>query len=93
MPCLLAILALGFPRLVIILLALFSGYLSSAYQTMLWPILGFFFFPFTTLAYAVAMNENGGSVNGLYLVLVVVAALLDLGSLGSGGYSYKTRKR
>lgn len=93
MPCLLALIALFFPRLIIILLALFSNYMSSAYQTILWPVLGFFFFPFTTLAYAVAMNENNGSVSGLYLVLVVIGVLLDLGSFGGGGASYKKRKR
>jgi hypothetical protein len=88
MPCLLALLALLAPRLVIILLAIFSNYLSSAYQTILWPILGFFFMPFTTLAYAWAMNSNG-SVSGFYLVVVVIAVLIDLGSVG-GGYSQRT---
>ncbi len=88
MPCLLALLALLAPRLVIILLAIFSNYLSSAYQTILWPILGFFFMPFTTLAYAWAMNSNG-SVSGFYLVVVVLAVLVDLGSMG-GGYSQRT---
>jgi hypothetical protein len=88
MPCLLALLALLAPRLVIILLAIVSNYLSSAYQTILWPILGFFFMPFTTLAYAWAMNSNG-SVSGFYLVVVVIAVLIDLGSVG-GGYSQRT---
>ncbi len=81
MPCLLAILALGFPRLVIVLLVVFSTYMDRAYQTLLWPILGFLFMPFTTLAYALAINSNGG-VSGLYLVIVILAVLLDLGSYG-----------
>lgn len=87
MPCLLALLSLLAPRLVIILLAIFSSYLSSAYQTILWPVLGFFFMPFTTLAYAWAINSNG-SVAGFYLAVVVVAVLFDLGSMG-GGYSQR----
>lgn len=88
MPCLLALLALIAPRLVIVLLVIFSTYMSSAYQTILWPVLGFIFMPFTTLAYAFAINSHG-SVSGLYLALVVIAVLFDLGSLG-GAHSQRT---
>src|SRR5690606_7248304 len=83
MPCLLAILALLTPRIVIVLVWLFSDYLGNAYQTVLWPLLGFFFLPLTTLAYAFAINSNG-SVTGMYAVLMVVAVLIDLGSFGGG---------
>lgn len=86
MPCLLGCLALGFPRLVIILLVIFSDYIGAANQTVLWPLLGFFFAPTTTLAYAFAINSHG-SVSGVYAVLLVFAVLLDLGLLGSGGYN------
>jgi len=82
MPCLLVLVAFFFPRLVIVLLALFSHYLS-VYSSALWPILGFFFLPYTTLAYAWAMNAHG-SVDGVYLVAVIVAVLVDLGVLGGG---------
>lgn len=91
MPCLLAILAAFFPRLVIVLLALFTDYLGRAYDTFIWPLLGFFFLPFTTLAYAWAINANG-SVSGLYLIIVVIAVLLDLGSYGGGGHTYRSRR-
>jgi hypothetical protein len=90
MPCLIALLALIAPRFVIILLWLFSGYLAAAYTTVLWPVLGFFFMPYTTLAYAVAMN-NAGSVSGAYLVLVVFAVLVDLGSSGGGAGAARQR--
>lgn len=90
MPCLIALLALLAPRITIILLVVFSDYLGQAYQTVLWPLLGFFFMPFTTLAYAFAINANG-SVAGLYLVLVVVAVLFDLGSMGGGGAAQHRR--
>jgi hypothetical protein len=93
MPCLLAILAFAFPRLVILLLALFSQYMSSAYNTLGWPLLGFFFAPYTTLAYAVAMNENSRTVDGWALALVIVAVLFDLGALGGGGRAAKRRKK
>jgi hypothetical protein len=39
--------------------------------------------PLTTLSYAFAINSNG-AVDGMYLVLVVVTVLLDLGLVGAG---------
>jgi hypothetical protein len=90
MPCLIALIAFFFPRLVILILAIFTTYMSAAYQTIIWPLLGFFLLPYTTLAYAFAINE-GGSVQGIYLVVVVIAVLMDLGTLGGGGAS--TRRR
>jgi hypothetical protein len=83
MPCLLAALALLMPRVVIVLLVIFSDWIGAAYNTTVWPLLGFIFFPYTTLAYALAMNAHA-SVSGLYLVIVVLAVLLDLGAMGGG---------
>lgn len=85
MPCLFAGLAFFFPRLIILILAIFTTWIGSAYSTWLWPVLGFFLMPYTTLAYALAMNSNNGSVSGMYLVLVIVAVLFDLGAWGGGG--------
>jgi len=92
MPCLLALIALFLPRVVLVLVFLFSDYLSAAYNTLVWPLLGFFFMPLTTLAYAWAINSHG-SVSGIYFVVVIVAVLIDLGSLGGGQHSYRNRKR
>lgn len=83
MGCLAGCLALVFPRLALALIFLMSTYLSRAYETTLWPFLGFLFMPFTTLAYAFAVNTNG-TVTGVYLVVVVIAVLMDLGSSGHG---------
>jgi hypothetical protein len=89
MPILVGCLALATPRFAIVLVVLLSDYIGRAYETILWPLLGFFFMPLTTLAYAFAMNSNG-SVDGMYMVVVVVAVLLDLGLVGAGS---KTRWR
>jgi hypothetical protein len=86
MPCLFGCFSLFFPRLAIILVWLFSDYLGRAYETVVWPLLGFFFLPLTTLAYAWAVNTNG-TVTGIYLVVVVLAVLIDLGLLGGGAHS------
>lgn len=82
MPCLLGVLALVFPRLMLVLVWFFSDYLGRAYDTVLWPLLGFFFLPLTTLAWAFAVNSTGGSVSGGYLALVVIAVVVDLGLVG-----------
>jgi hypothetical protein len=84
MPCLIGCLALSMPRLALFLVWLFSDYLGEAYQTMLWPLVGFFLMPLTTLAYAFAWHYGNGSVDGLGLVVVVLAVLIDLGLLGTG---------
>ena len=93
MPCLLGLIGFFFPRLVMVLLWLFTDYMSHAFKTALWPLLGFLFMPFTTLAYAFAINSHG-SVEGIYLALVVVGILLDVGVLGGGGkHASKRRER
>jgi hypothetical protein len=79
------------PRFAIILVVIFSDYIGNAYQTVLWPLLGFFFMPMTTLAYAWAINANG-SVSGIYLFTVIIAVMLDLGIIGSGASNRKVRR-
>jgi hypothetical protein len=66
-----------------VVLWVFTSYLSRAYDGWLVPLLGFFLLPTTTLAYAIAENETKG-LEGWGLVLVIVAVLLDLGVWGGG---------
>jgi hypothetical protein len=79
--CLVVVLALLTPRLVMVLMWLFSNYLSHAYGTWVWPLLGFFFLPTTTIAFAIAQNEFGG-FRGWGAVITVVGVLFDVGVLG-----------
>jgi hypothetical protein len=76
--CLFASLLLFGPRLILLFIWLLTNWLSLAYQTTIWPLLGFLFMPFTTLAYMAGMLNNNGSVSGIWLVLLVVAVLFDL---------------
>jgi multisubunit Na+/H+ antiporter MnhG subunit len=92
MPCFVALIGFFFPRLAMLGLWLFTDYMSRAFQTALWPLLGFIFLPFTTLAYAFGVNSNGGSISGIYLVLVVFGVLLDLGVLSGGGQEARRRR-
>jgi hypothetical protein len=90
MPCLVGLFAFFFPRIAIILIVIFSDYIGTAYKTTIWPLLGFFFMPYTTLAYAWAINANQ-SVSGIYLVAVILAVLLDFGVLGGGARTTPVR--
>ena len=92
MPCLIVLLALLVPRLVLVILALTTHYLQRAYDTWVWPLLGFVFMPLTTLAYAYAVNTHG-SVTGVYFALTLLAALIDLGAIGGGGTLGSRRRR
>jgi len=85
MPCLLLIVVLAFPRLGLALLFLFTHYLDRAFHNFLVLILGFLFLPLTTLTYAWMVNSHL-AVQGINLLFLLIAALVDLGALG-GGYS------
>ena len=85
MGCLVVILFLAFPRVALLLLFLFSNYLGRAYHGLLLPLLGFFFLPLTTLVYA-WMANNGQSTQGINLIILIVAVLIDVGGLGGGEY-------
>ncbi|HVT90021.1 MAG TPA: hypothetical protein VHD56_14300 [Tepidisphaeraceae bacterium] len=90
MPCLIVLIALIFPRLVLFCVWLFSDFLQRAYQTALWPVLGFVFLPLTTLAYAYAININGNVTGGVFFI-VLAAALIDLGVLSGSSQSRRRR--
>jgi hypothetical protein len=91
MPLVVGCLALLTPRFAIVLVVLFSDYIGHAYSNVVWPFLGFLFMPVTTLAYAWAINSHG-SVEGIQLVVVVIAVLMDVGLIGGSARSSR-RKR
>ena len=90
MPCLLLIPFLAFPRIALVLLFLTSNYLERAYHGLLLPLIGFLFLPLTTLAYAWMVN-TGQPTAGLNLIILIVAAVIDVGGLGGGEYHRRTR--
>jgi hypothetical protein len=90
MPCLLLIAVVGFPRVVMVLLFLFTTYLQHAYHNILIPVLGFLFLPLTTLAYAWMVN-NHQPIVGLNAIIMVVAVVVDVGGLGGGAWHRSRR--
>jgi len=74
-------------------MVIFSDYIGQACQTTIWPLLGFFFLPLTTLAYAWAWHSGGGTIHGLGLAAVIVAVLIDVGLIGGSARSQRSRRR
>ena len=90
MACLIALMSLFAPRLAIILVVIFSDYIGRAYDSFLWPFLGFFFMPLTTLAFAWSTNTYGG-LEGPGIVVFVLAVLFDLGLVGNAERSRRSK--
>jgi hypothetical protein len=91
--CLVAIASLITPRLVLFVMWI-TDYTTRAFETGLWPTLGFFFLPTTTVAFAIAENElkRGGEIGLLGVFVIVIGVLIDLGLLGGGARARKWRR-
>jgi hypothetical protein len=85
--CLITILALLTPRVAMVLIFLLTDWFRRAYETTIWPLLGFLFMPYLTLAY-MAMKLNGGTLTGWWLALVIAAAVIDVGHWGGSGRQF-----
>ncbi|MCA9582965.1 MAG: hypothetical protein KC416_14295, partial [Myxococcales bacterium] len=96
MGCLFGCFAVLFPRAALVLVWLFGGdYLVRAFEGWLWPLLGFFFLPLTTLVFAFGINSLGapGEMPPLGWLLTGLAVLGDIGLLGGGARSHGRTKR
>lgn len=91
--CLFAIFAAAFPRLALLLVWLFSSpnlVMRAFHNTLLLPILGIIFLPFTTLIYVLVYNPVVG-VTGWGWVWVILGFLLDMSSYSSSAYTNRNR--
>ena len=84
MPCLLALLAVAFPRVAIVLLWLFTTFFSVLHNNLVIPLLGFIFLPLTLIVYTYLLRVYGGHIGTTQLVFLFIAAIVDLGLLGGG---------
>lgn len=91
MGCLFLIFAGAFPRLAVLLIWIARPQLFSAAFGGAWllPLIGVFFLPLTTLMYVLLWTSNG--IVGFDWFWLVLAFLLDLGSIGSSGYANRDR--
>ena len=90
MGCILAVIALAVPRVVMVVAFLVTDWFGRAFETRLWPFLGFLFMPYTTLAYMAAMLNNHHTLSGGWLALLIVAVIVDVGHWG-GAHRYRRK--
>jgi hypothetical protein len=82
--CLLALVAVISPRFALFLTWVFTDRLAIAFDSWFLPVLGWLLLPWTTLVYTFAYAPRDG-VTGIGWLFVVIAVLVDLGSLASAG--------
>lgn len=70
------ILGVIFPRLTLIFIGLLTNWFN-VYQTFIWPFLGFFLFPYTTLCYMGAMHLFNGNFNFDAMLIVFIGLVAD----------------
>ncbi|MCA9311290.1 MAG: hypothetical protein KDA21_08805 [Phycisphaerales bacterium] len=90
MPCLAVVFAFFVPRVTLVVLWLLGAF-HGVWQTMLWPVLGFFFMPYTTVAYGLAYAYGNG-LQGIWLVFLIIGVLLDFGSNGSAATTRRSSR-
>lgn len=79
--CLLPFISLVVPRIALAGIWLSTDWLSRSYDSATAPLLGFVFFPWTTIVYMSIVLNNDGVV-GEHYTLVAIAFVFDL--LGQG---------
>ena len=91
MPCCLLFVILLFPRVMLAFMWFFSTYLQRAFHGgLVLPVIGFIFLPFTTIVYAWELN-NGMPTEGINLLWLLIAVIIDLGGLGGGAHRQSRR--
>ena len=82
MCCLVAGLAFLGPRVVLLFMWIFGNRVDLAFSSWIWPLLGLFFLPWTTVAYVLAW-EPGGLNGGWAYALVALGLVLDIATYSS----------
>ncbi|MDQ2777197.1 MAG: hypothetical protein M3Y57_20110 [Acidobacteriota bacterium] len=85
MPCLVALLAVAFPRIAIVLLWLFTNFFTGLYHGILIPVLGFLFLPLTLIVYTYFQRTHA-AMSSTELVFLFIAVIVDLGLIGGGTF-------
>lgn len=89
--CLVAAVGLFVPRITLFFVWIFTDYVSRAFQSFIWPLLGLFFMPYTTLAYSLVFVPGVG-VAGMRWFWVALGIFLDVCSWGGGASSSSKHK-
>ena len=82
MPCILLVLALAFPRVIIVLLWFFTNFFHGVYHGIIIPVLGFLFLPLTLIVYTY-IAKTYSQMGAPQFVALAIAVIIDLGLVGS----------
>jgi len=89
MCCLFTALVFLGPRFGIVIWALLEPVRwQTAFDTFIWPMLGFIFLPWATLAYALVAV---GGVEGADWIIIGLGVVLDIFGWAGGGYGNRAR--
>jgi hypothetical protein len=75
-----------FPRLLFIMLWIFTNLVDRAFSGFILPFLAMLFLPFTSLFYVVAYNPIAGGLTGASWIWVLLGFLIDLSTYSYQGY-------
>ncbi len=89
--CLVAVIGAFVPRITLFFVWVFTDYVTRAFQSFIWPLLGLLIMPYTTLAYSFVFVPGVG-VTGMRWFWVALGIILDVCSWGGGGASSSKRK-
>jgi hypothetical protein len=89
--CLIAIVLFFGPRVLLAGAWVFSDWFRAFDSTLL-ALAGFLFLPWTTLAWMYTFF-HGGSLSGLYAVLLIIGVIADLSAYGGGRHYRRWRER
>jgi hypothetical protein len=90
MHCCAWLIVLLLPRVALVVILLATDWLQEAYETMLWPVLGWLFMPYTTLAYMAAMVRGGG-LDGGWVTLLIAAVVADASNWTASGRAARSK--
>ena len=87
-----SIIAMAVPRVAMVAILVLTDWFAKSFDTVLWPVLGFVFMPYTTLAYIAAMGRLG-DLRGGWMALFIVAILVDAGQWSGGRFLSRRRRK
>ena len=65
------------PRISMVVILIATNWFKEAFNTTIWPIVGFIFAPYTTLAYMTSMLNNDHKLSGVWVLLLILGVLID----------------
>jgi hypothetical protein len=75
-----------FPRLLFVILWIFTTMVDRAYNGFIIPLLGVIFLPYTSLFYVLAYNPFAHGLTGASWIWVLLGFLIDLSTYSYGSY-------